>query len=68
MAMSTTVEVKKNTVKILEELKRRYKAKSIDETLRKLISKAESVPDSMLGAHPKMKPFTKADEARTHEL
>lgn len=68
MAMSTTVEVKKNTAIILDELKRRYKAKSIDETLRKLINKAESVPDSMFGAHPEMKPFTRADEARAHEL
>jgi hypothetical protein len=68
MVMATTVEVKKNTAKILEELKRRYKTKSIDETLRKLISKAESVPDSMFGAHPKMNPFTRIDEAMTHEL
>ncbi len=68
MVMSTTVEVKKNTARVLEELKRRYKAKSIDETLRKLISKAENIPDSMFGAHPKIKPFTKADEAKNHEL
>ncbi len=66
--MSTTVEVKKNTVKLLEELKRKYAAKSIDETVRKLISKAEKIPDSMLGAHPKMKPFTLQDEAKFHEL
>ena len=66
--MSTTVEVKKNTARILEELKRRYRAKSIDETLRKLISRAESVPDSMFGAHREMKPFTRVDEVRAHEL
>lgn len=68
MVMSTTVEVKKNTARVLEELKRRYKAKSIDETLRKLIGKAENIPDSMFGAHPEIKPFTKADEAKNHEL
>ena len=67
MAMSTTVEVRKNTVRILEELKQRYKAKSLDETLRKLIRKAEKLPDSMFGAHPQMKPFTRADETETHE-
>ncbi len=66
--MSTTVKVAKKTVKVLEELKRKYRAKSIDETVRKLISKAENIPDSMFGAHPDMKPFTPRDEAKFHEL
>ncbi len=66
--MSTTVEVKRNTAKLLEELKRKYAAKSIDETVRKLISKAERVPDTMLGAHPQMKPFAAEDEAKFREL
>ncbi len=68
MDMSTTVEVKRTTARILEELKHRYRARSIDETVRKLISKAENIPDSMFGAHPDMKPFTRADEAKAHEL
>ena len=66
--MSTTVEVKKTTAKLLEELKQKYRAKSIDETLRKLIDKAENIPDSMFGAHPEMKPFTRDDEAQGHEI
>ncbi len=68
MDVSTTVEVKRTTAKLLEELKHRYKAKSIDETLRRLINKAENIPDSMFGAHPTMKPFTRDDEAKGHEL
>lgn len=68
MAMSTTVEVKRNTAKVLEELKRKYGARSMDETLRRLINKAENIPDSMFGAHPKMKPFKPSDEAEFHEL
>lgn len=48
--MSTTVEVKRNTAKVLEELKKKYGLKSIDETVKRLISKAENVPDSMFGA------------------
>jgi hypothetical protein len=68
MDVSTTVEVKKNTAKVLEELKRKYGARSMDETLRRLINKAENIPDSMLGAHPKMKPFNPSDEAEFHEL
>lgn len=66
--MSTTVEVKRNTAKVLEELKRKYGARSMDETLRRLISKAENIPDSMLGAHPGMRPFKRSDEAEFHEL
>ena len=66
--MSTTVEVKRSTAKLLEEMKQKYKARSADETIRKLIDKAENVPDSMFGAHPKMKRFTRSDEAYVHEL
>lgn len=68
MDVSTTIEVKRGTAKILEELKRKYQARSMDETLRKLISKAEKVPDSMFGSHPEMKPFTARDEPEDHDL
>ena len=47
--MSTTVEVKRTTAKLLEEIKQKYKAKSADETIRRLIEKAENVPQSMFG-------------------
>ena len=66
--MSTTMEVKRTTAKLLEELKQKYRAKSLDETIRKLIDRAEEIPDSMFGAHPKMKSFTRLDEAVGHEL
>ena len=66
--MSTTVEVKRNTARVLEELKKKYRAKSMDETVRRLIDKAENIPESMFGAHPKMKQFTPSDEAEFHEL
>ena len=65
---STTVEVKRNTAKLLEEMKQKYNAKSADETIRKLIEKAENVPESMFGAHPKMKRITQSDESHGHEL
>jgi hypothetical protein len=68
MDMSTTVEVKRNTAKVLEELKRKYGARSMDETVRRLIDKAENIPDTMFGAHPKMKPFSPSDEAEFHDL
>ena len=65
---STTVEVKRNTAKLLEEMKQKYNAKSADETIRKLIEKAENVPQSMFGAHPKMKRFAQSNESHGHEL
>jgi len=66
--MSTTMEVKKTTAKVLEDLKAKYHAKSMDETLRRLIAKAENIPDSMFGAHPRMTAFKHSDEAEFHEL
>jgi hypothetical protein len=65
---TTTVEVKKNTAKVLEELKAKYRAKSIDETIKRLISKAEDIPDSMFASHPKMTRFKSRDEAKFHKL
>jgi len=67
-ANTTTVEVKRSTAKLLDEMKRKYNAKSADETIRKLIDKAENIPDSMFGAHKKLKPFKRSDESNAHEL
>jgi hypothetical protein len=65
---TTTVEVKQATARLLDEIKHKYKAKSYDETIRKLIDKAENIPESMFGVHPKMKRFTRRDESNAHEL
>lgn len=65
---TTTLEVKRNTAKLLEDLKRKYETKSADETIRRLIQKAENVSDSMFGAHPNMGRFKETDEARAHGL
>jgi hypothetical protein len=65
---TTTLEVKRNTAKLLEELKQKYATKSADETIRKLIQRAENVPDSMFGAHPNMRRFREFDESHGHEL
>lgn len=65
---TTTLEVKRNTAKLLEDLKHKYAAKSADETIRKLIQRAENVPDSMFGAHPNMNRFNESDEAHGHQL
>ena len=61
------MELKRTTAKMLEDLKKKYGAKSMDETVRRLISKAENIPESMFGAHPELKPFVRQEEPR-HEL
>jgi len=64
----TTVEVKKNTLQALEELKARLDAKSLDETIQELIRRVGKIPKSKFGAHPEMTAFTPEDEAKVHEL
>ena len=66
--MSTTVEVKKSTLQRLEELKKKFRAKSVDGTIRNLTMQAQGIPRSKFGAHSEMKPFTSEDEAKGHEL
>ena len=64
----TTVEVKKNTLQALEELKAELGTRSLDETIQALIRQVRQVPRSKFGAHPEMAPFKPKDEARSHEL
>ena len=68
MAVSTTVELKRNTARVLEDLKKKYGTRSMDETVRRLIEKAENIPDTMFGAHPRMKAFGPGDEADFHAV
>jgi len=64
----TTVEVKKNTLQALEELKAKLGTKSFDETIQELIRRVGQIPKSKFGAHPEMTAFTPEDEAKVHEL
>jgi len=67
LSTTTTVELRRTTARLLEDLKKKYGTKSMDETVKRLISKAESIPESMFGAHPEMKPFRRQEE-EPHEL
>lgn len=44
------MKAKKYTAKVLEEFKVKYHAKSMDETVKRFISKAEHLPDSMFSS------------------
>ena len=66
----STIQIAKELLQRLSKLKEKYKAKSYNELVAKLVEKEESVPESMFGSHPEMKKklFTKKDEAEFHAL
>jgi len=42
---------------LLKRLKVELNAETYDDALRRLLTKRRRIPRSMLGAHPKLKPF-----------
>jgi len=64
----TTVQVAEKTLQLLNKLKEEMRARSHDEVIRTLISERKRIPRSMFGTNPKLKPFSKEDEADFHEL
>jgi predicted CopG family antitoxin len=59
----TTIQIGKAALQMLKELKKRTKAKSYEEVIRKLAESKLKVPSSMFGKHPEMKSFTAEEEA-----
>jgi len=57
MAMPTTIQVQRETLDLLKRLKVELNAETYDDALRRLLTKRCRIPRSMLGAHPKLKPF-----------
>ncbi len=66
--METTIAVKERTVQILLQLKGKLKARSMDETIMKLLQKSAKIDKSRFGSTPKLKAFSEEDKATTHEL
>lgn len=66
--MATSIMVDERTLQTLKTLKSKYRAKSYDETLSRLIAASTDLPSSKFGAHPHMKPFTRKDRASFHDL
>ena len=64
---TTTIQVKKSTVSVLDKVKRKYGVKSYDKAIIKMAGKEVRVPKSLFGAHPKMKLF-KRDESDFRDL
>jgi len=68
MVVPTTVQVDEKTLQILNKLKKEIGARSHDEVIRRLISERRKIPSSMFGSNPKLRSFSREDEAEFHEL
>jgi len=66
--METTIAVKESTAQILSRLREKMKAKSIDETIIRVLEKIKEVPKSQFGVDSDIKSFSRKDRAKFHEL
>ena len=60
--MLTTVEASEKTLQMLNGLKKKLRAGSHDEVIRRLISERKNIPRSMFGSNPQLRPFSQEDE------
>jgi len=67
IGVPTTVQVGEKTLQMLNKLKKEIGARSHDEVIRTLISERKNIPRSMFGSNPKLKSFSREDEAEFHE-
>jgi len=66
--MPTTVQVSEKTLQMLNKLKEEMRARSHEEVIKTLIFERKKIPSSMFGSNPRLKPFSREDEAEFHEL
>ena len=66
--MATSVQVSKLTHQQLKKLKQKFRMRSYDEVIKRLIIKEEKIPTSMFGSGRRLGPFTQEEEAEFHEL
>jgi hypothetical protein len=66
--MPTTVQVDEKTLQMLNKIKKETKARSHNEVIKTLIIDRNKIACSMFGSNPKLKPFSKKDEAEFHDL
>lgn len=66
--MTTTIQVSETTRQMLEMAKRKVGAKSLDETLQKVLEEQMNVRKSMFGTlKGKMKPFSRRERLEMWE-
>ena len=64
MCLSTTIQVEKPTVQLLNRLKAKLGMTSYDKVIRKLAEKEEKIPESLFGVDRGMKPFAREHDDR----
>ena len=63
-----TIQVKNRTYTILKQLKKKYRAKSFDEVIEKLILRELGLPDDMFGIdRNKVSSFSEKDRMEDRE-
>lgn len=65
--METSIQLKKSTVQVLKDIKKKMGAKSYDEVISRLVLKERGVPKSMFGSNPKLDPFTEEERFTDRE-
>ena len=68
MAMETTISVKESTAQLLMHLKQKLEARSIDETIIRIMKKAENIQSSRFGSQAGLKKFTERERGKDREL
>lgn len=66
--MTTTIAVKESTLQLLEKVKKKTEAGSMDEIIQILLRKFERVPTSRFGSQPRLSKFEGKDRMKAHEL
>ncbi|MBI2335945.1 MAG: hypothetical protein HYU97_04200 [Deltaproteobacteria bacterium] len=65
--MPTTIQIENKTLLLLKRLKTKFKVKTYDEIIRKLISKKVEPVSSLLGAHSHLPSFSEQDHLFSHD-
>lgn len=66
--MVTTIAVKEITLQLLTQIKKKIGADSLDETIVKVMQKAEDIPTTRFGSQPNLKSFSESERASFHDL
>lgn len=65
--MTTTIQIDTKTLRLLKQLKGRWKTKTYDELIRRLLSKKTDLADSLFGVNPGIPSFSEEDHLKIHD-
>ena len=67
ITMETTIQLNKQTVQVLKDMKKKSGMKSYDELINSLIRKQKKTSKSMFGSNPRLDPFTEEERFTDRE-